>query len=103
MPVAPATNKCGIFARLATTGLPLISFPSPMDNVDLELANASEASTSFRLIISRTSLGISKPITGFPGITSTIRTLSTNKARAKSLLRFMICETLTPGAKESSN
>ena len=103
IPVAPATNKCGIFAKFATTGRPLMSLPKPMVSRDSDFINSSDASISLRPIISRCSLGISIPMTGLPGITSTIRTLSTNKALAKSLFKFIIWLTFTPGASATSN
>ena len=90
MPVAPATKRCGILARSTTTGKPLISLPRPIESMDLDLIKVSLASISLRPIISLLLFGISSPITGLPGITSTILTLSTSNARAKSLLRFII-------------
>ena len=90
IPVAPATKRCGIFARSTTIGNPLISLPSPMESVDLAFVNTSLERISLSPIISLLLFGISRPITGFPGITSTIRTLSTRSALARSLLRFII-------------
>jgi hypothetical protein len=43
----------------------------------LDWLNSLEDKISLSPIISRWAFGISKPITGLPGITSTIRTLST--------------------------
>ena len=37
-PVVPATNKCGIFARSATTGTPAISLPKARVSGELELS-----------------------------------------------------------------
>ena len=34
-PVVPATSTCGILARSATTGLPMMSLPRPMVSMDL--------------------------------------------------------------------
>ena len=35
-PVVPATNTCGILAKSATMGLPTMSLPKPMVNIDLD-------------------------------------------------------------------
>ncbi len=37
VPVAPAINKCGIFARSVTTGLPKISFPKTIVSFGVDL------------------------------------------------------------------
>ena len=37
-PVVPATSKCGIFARSATTGIPAISLPRAKVKGELELS-----------------------------------------------------------------
>ncbi len=52
--------------------------------------------------ISRVSFGISRPIVDLPGMISTTRTLIGGQARARSLARFEIWLTLTPGAGRSS-
>ena len=49
-------------------------------------------------MISRSSLGISIPTTVLPGITSTTRTLTTARERAKSFAKLVIRLTFTPGA-----
>ena len=89
-PVVPATSKCGILARSATEATPLISLPNARVNGDLESANAFELMISLKRTISRCSLGISKPMVVLPGITSTIRTLTADKERARSFARFDI-------------
>ena len=97
-PVVPATNRWGILARLATTGLPAISLPSARVSLDAASRYGLEVRTSERRTISREWLGISIPITDLPGITSTTRTALTAIERAKSLARFEILLALTPGA-----
>ena len=67
-PVAPATSRCGILARLATTKPPSTSLPSPMVIGCMLLAAAPERSTSPSETISRSLLGISMPIALLPGI-----------------------------------
>jgi len=102
-PVVPATNKWGIFDKSITTGNPPISFPRHMLNMEVFSSKVFDATTSLSLTISRSSFGISRPITDFPGMTSTIRTLIADNALARSLARFEILLTLTPGARSSSN
>ena len=97
-PVVPATSRWGILARLATMGLPPISFPRANVSGEEDSVNTLAPSTSLRRTISRSSLGISMPTTDLPGITSTTRTLSTARDRARSFARLEILLTLTPGA-----
>ena len=52
--------------------------------------------------VSRFSLGISRPITDLPGITSTTRTEIADSARARSLARPEIWLAFVPGAGCSS-
>ena len=101
-PVVPAISACGIFAKSATTGSPAISLPSDKVSGDLELSYFSERSISLKNTISRCSLGISIPIVGRPGITSTTRTERTDNARAKSVDKFVTLLAFVPGARFNS-
>ena len=73
-PVAPATSRCGIFARLATTKPPSTSLPRPTTIGWWSARAVSERSTSPRETISLSVLGISMPIADLPGIGLRIRT-----------------------------
>ena len=74
-PVAPATRRCGIFARLATTKPPSTSLPSAdHQRVVVGASRCCERSTSPRETISLSALGISMPIADLPGIGLRIRT-----------------------------
>jgi hypothetical protein len=73
-PVAPATRMCGIFARLAQTVCPSTSLPRPTSIGCASEVATRERSTSPRLTISRSALGISIPIADLPGIGDRIRT-----------------------------
>ena len=76
-PVAPATSRCGIFARLALTKWPSMSLPSPMhQRVRARLRAAPLRSTSPSRTISRSVLGTSMPTADLPGIGASSRTLS---------------------------
>ena len=67
-PVAPATSRCGILARLAITKPPSTSLPSPIVSGCAVLVAAPERSTSPSETISRSRFGISMPIALLPGI-----------------------------------
>ncbi len=97
-PVVPATSRCGMRARSATVGRPAMSLPSARVSGLADLSYSFERSSSDRKIISRLVLGISRPITDLPGITSTTRTDFTDRPRAMSLSSELIWLTLTPGA-----
>ena len=73
-PVAPATSRCGIFARLATTKPPSTSLPRPTTIGWWSAREVPERSTSPRETISLSRLGISMPIADLPGIGERIRT-----------------------------
>ena len=75
-----------------------MSLPSASDSGELDLSYSFERRISDRYTISRLALGISSPITVLPGITSTTRTLITDRPRAMSLSRFEIWLPLTPAA-----
>ncbi len=101
-PVVPATSRCGIAARLTTTGDPPISLPNAIETGDLNSSYRLDFKISLKRTISRLSFGISSPIEGLPGITSTIRTLMTDKARAKSFANAVTLLTFTPAASNNS-
>ena len=73
-PVAPATSRCGILARLATTKPPSTSLPRPTVIGWWSLRARAERSTSPRETTSLSVLGISMPIADLPGIGDRIRT-----------------------------
>ena len=97
-PVVPATKAWGILPKSATIGAPAMSLPIAKVSKDFALTNTGDTSNSRNVTISRSRFGISKPTTVFPGIISTIRTLVTDKALAKSLDKVQIRLTLTPAA-----
>ena len=73
-PVAPATSRCGIFARLATTKPPSTSLPSPTTIGWWSLRALLERRTSPSETISLSTLGISMPTADLPGIGLRMRT-----------------------------
>ncbi len=73
-PVEPATRRCGIFARLATTKLPPTSLPTPIVSGCVLFCAAADRSTSPRATVSRSVFGISMPIALLPGIGERMRT-----------------------------
>ena len=73
-PVAPATSRCGIFARFATTKPPSTSLPSPTTIGWWSLRALAERSTSPSDTISLSTLGISMPTADLPGIGLRMRT-----------------------------
>ncbi len=73
-PVEPATSRCGIFARFASTYPPPTSLPTPMVIGWVACWAAGDRSTSPRVTISRSTLGISTPIALLPGIGARMRT-----------------------------
>ena len=73
-PVAPATSRWGIFARLATTKPPSTSLPRPATIGWWSERAMLERSTSPRETISLSMLGISMPIADLPGIGLRMRT-----------------------------
>src|SRR4030066_692026 len=101
-PVAPATNRCGIFVMSATTGLPEISLPSASGSLDFNALNCSDAIISLRKTSSLTWLGTSIPTVDLPGRGATMRTLPDFSARARSSDRFTILDNLIPGAGSNS-
>ena len=84
--------------RSATTGAPPMSLPSAIASGEATSSYAFDFTISPKVTSSRFSLGISRPITDLPGMTSTTRTLTADRARARSLERLLIWLALTPGA-----
>jgi hypothetical protein len=72
-PVAPAMSRCGIVARLMSTGLPAMSTPSPTVSGWCAAAASGERSTSPSVMRSRSRLGTSMPMADLPGIGATMR------------------------------
>ncbi len=73
-PVAPATRRWGILARLATTKPPSTSLPSPTIIGWWSLRALLDRSTSPRETISLSTLGISMPMALLPGMGLRMRT-----------------------------
>ena len=73
-PVAPATSRCGIFVRLATTMPPSTSLPSATSIGWWSRCASGLRSTSPSMTISGSVLGISTPTALLPGIGLMIRT-----------------------------
>ena len=71
-PVAPATNKCGIFARFAHRKDPSTSLPKAINIGCGSLEETEDLSTSPRATISRSEFGISIPTADLPGIGESI-------------------------------
>ena len=87
-----------MLARSTTTGWPEMSLPRPSASRDETPSYWLDLSTSPSTTISRSSLGISSPIVVLPGMTSTMRTLTVDSDRARSLARLVTRLTFSPGA-----
>src|SRR5690606_41476600 len=98
-PAVPATRGGGMRAWSATVGRPAMSLPRARVRTLEDLSYSFERSSSERKIISRLVLGISRPITDLPGMTSTTRTDLTDRPRAMSLSSELIWLTLTSNRK----
>ena len=101
-PVAPATSRCGIFARLATTKPPSTSLPSPTVIGWWSLRALDERRTSPRETTSLSVFGISMPMADLPGIGDRIRTSALATAYAMFLDRAVTFSTLTAGPSSTS-
>ena len=101
-PVAPATNRCGMPRRSATTCTPKMSFPNANFNGDRDFAKESLNAISFMATSSRRGFGTSMPTTDLPGMGATMRMLMALKASARSSARFTMRATFTPGAGSNS-
>ena len=73
-PVAPATRRCGIFARLATTYWPRTFLPTPTVRGWSAFCATWERRTSPSMTVSRSVLGISMPMADLPGMGERMRT-----------------------------
>ena len=87
-----------MLARSTTTGCPEMSFPRPSARWEASASYWLDLSTSLNTTTSRSSLGISSPMVVLPGITSTMRTLTVDNDRARSLARLVTRLTFSPGA-----
>ena len=100
-PVVPATNRCGIDARSTTIGFPDMLFPSAIGSFISFLLKLLDEIISDKITESLLELGISIPIVFFPGIIETL--VDTELVfRAISSDKFIIFETLIPGAGSNS-
>ena len=73
-PVAPATKRCGIFAKFAQIKLPSTSLPRAITIGWWSFPATLDRSTSPSETISRSVFGISIPTADLPGIGERIRT-----------------------------
>ena len=101
-PVAPATKRWGIFARLATTNPPSTSLPRPMVIGCWLLVLALDRRTSPSETISRSTFGISIPIALLPGMGDRMRTSLLATAYERFLLSAVTRSTLTLGPNSIS-
>ena len=67
-PVAPATKRCGIFARFAHKNDPSTSLPKAINIGWVSLEETEDLKTSPKATISRSEFGISIPTADLPGI-----------------------------------
>ena len=101
-PVAPATSRCGIAARSATTCPPSTSLPTPTTSGCVAWTAAADRSTSPRVTVSRSVFGISMPIADRPGIGARIRTSALATAYAMFLPNPVTRSTRVPSASSIS-
>src|SRR3989338_7426772 len=98
LPVVPAISTCGILAILATMGLPETSRPKA--TISLSLPRFIMSLSNFCRIVTYSSewLGISMPTRLRPGMGASILIcpVGADKARAKSLDKAVIFESLVP-------
>jgi hypothetical protein len=100
-PVVPATNRCGMRARSATTGSPPMVLPSASASAWREAAKSGLASSSRRKTVSRLAFGSSMPMALRPGTTAT-RAETADIERAMSSASAITREDFVPGAGSSS-
>ena len=97
-PVAPATNKCGIFAKSTINTSLVIVFPSAKGSSIFVSLNFFE----FRILSIETICGFlfgtSIPIVPLPGIGAMIRIPNAERLKAISSSRLRIFEMRTPSA-----
>ena len=95
-PVAPATNKWGIFAKFAHKKEPSTSLPNAINIGCGSLPETEERRTSPSATISRSEFGISIPTADLPGIGESILISPLATAYAIFLESAEIASTLTP-------
>ena len=100
-PVVPAMRRCGMRARLATTGSPPMSLPRARGSAWALSPKPLAARISRRRTFSRSSFGSSMPMTERPGMVEQ-RQASADMERAMSSARPMTREALRPAAGSSS-
>ena len=101
--MVPAINRCGIFARSATYGMPSMSLPRHIASLLCDFWNASCSTNSRRTTVSRCLFGTSMPTTPLPGMGATMRTRSASIAIARSSASPAMRLTLIPAAGRNSN
>ncbi len=102
LPVEPAMSRCGIAARSATTGLPVVSLPRASGSLPLVVTNSGLTRISRRYTVAVSGFGTSTATVPRPGIGPMMRTAATFMARARSSARFTTWLTLTPAAGSNS-
>ncbi len=95
-PVAPATITCGIDARSAKYGAPMMSRPSTHGSGAFISTKRRSSTSSRRLTGMRCSFGTSKPMRFLPGIGAMMRTLR-ERPSARSSARPATFETFRAG------
>ena len=95
-PVAPATNRCGILAKLAHRNKPSTSLPNAINIGWVSFPETGERSTSPTATISRSEFGISIPTADLPGIGERILISPLATAYAIFLESALIASTFTP-------
>ena len=101
-PVAPAINRCGIFAISVTITLPPISLPTANATGLFAFSKASPSRSSLKCTALGVSFGTSMPTADFPGIGASIRMLGAARLSLRSSARFVILLTRTPCAGSTS-
>ena len=97
-PVAPATSKCGNFARSTMNISFVIVFPTAIGKSIVVSWKRFEFNTLSMDTMFCFLLGTSIPIVPFPGIGAMIRMPKAAKLKAMSSSRFLILEILTPSS-----
>ncbi len=101
-PVAPATSKCGIFARSVTKASPWISLPRASVSIDVDAVKVSVSMMSRSVMSSRLRFGTSMPTVDEPEMRS-MRIDSAFSANARSSPRLTTFAYLTPAEGLNSN
>ena len=101
-PVAPATSKCGIFAKFAHKNEPSTSLPKAINIGCGSLEETEDLSTSPNATISRSEFGISIPTADLPGIGERILISPLATAYAMFLESAEIASTFTPFPNSTS-